>query len=176
MVNAVLGIIGRRGSGKTLLAVAYLYDFYKNKGKKIYSNIRLGFPYTPLTEEDIATLPPEMHGSVVLIDEIQAWYHAYNFLSKGARNLSTLLSQLRKRDITLIYTTQFYNYATKPTRQQTDYVITMESIAGMPKGVAKATIFDPKEFAGYDIIQEFQFDGRPYFNLYDTTEVVISKI
>lgn len=165
----IIGIVGRRGAGKTLYAVKLAYDYHL-LGKTIYSNIHLAFPYKTITPDMLLKLPTEMNNSVIIIDEVQAWADAYDFLSRHSRALANLAQQLRKRKIHLIFTTQFFRQAVKRLRDQTDYIITMEKY--FTSGTAITTVYDATALEGEDLVVKFVFNGRAYFGMYDTNEVV----
>lgn len=169
----ITGILGRRGAGKTLYAVYLLYQYYQ-QGYKIYSNIKLHFPYHELTLDMLSTLPKELNGSIIFTDEIQMWADAYNFLSKDSKAITTMATQLRKRKCQWIFTTQFFKQAVLRLRNQTDYLITMERY--QVDGKSKAIVYDPTAWEGEDEIGRFTFDGRKYFDLYDTNEVVLGRV
>ncbi len=167
----VIAINGRRGTCKTLLAVHYVHGYYL-QGRTVYSNIWLNFDYKPLTVEMIRELPDELKGSVVLIDEVQAWADAYKFFDKDSMALSTLATQLRKLKVTLIITCQDLRDTIIRLRRQVDYIIRMER-ASKIDGIAYATVLDATAAEGRDFVKQFLFDGRKYFDMYDTEEVVV---
>ena len=169
----VIAITGRRGSCKTLLAVHYCHG-YSVAGRKVFSNIWLNFDYTPLTLDMIRELSPELKGSVVLIDEVQMWADAYKFFTKDSVALSTLATQLRKLGVTLIITVQDLRDTIIRLRRQVDFMIKMER-ASRIDGIAYATVLDATAAEGRDFIKQFIFDGRMYFDMYDTNEAVLPE-
>lgn len=174
--NKVVAMIGRRGAGKTLLSVHYLYQYQKS-GRTIYSNIWLSFPYQKLTLTMLKELPEELNNSVIFIDEIHMWADAYKFFSKNSHALSTIATQLRKRNIVFIFTTQFFNQAVKRLRNQVDFIIMLEKYRNEPQfnGWSRVTVLDATAPNGRDYMGEFVFKGTPYFNMYDTNEIVLDE-
>lgn len=170
--NKIVAILGRRGAGKTLLGVHYC-KAYQLMGRVIYSNIWLDFPHEKLYLKDIEELPDKLNNSIVFIDEIQMWADAYNFLSKGSRAIATIATQLRKRNITFIFTTQFLKQSVVRLRDQVDYTLLLSKYK--VDGVANVEVLDATAPAGEDFIGEFIFDGRRYFNMYNTNEVVLPE-
>ena len=173
MQYKVVGILGRRGSCKSLLAVVYLYQYYK-LGKTIYSNIWLNFPYKKFTLDMLSTMPDELRNSVILIDEVQKWADAYRFFAKDSIALSNFVTQIRKLKVTLIITTQFARHTIVRLRDQFDNIIIMER-ASENDGIAFGTVLDATMPEGDDFVSDFYFDGRSYFDMYDTNEIVYGR-
>lgn len=169
----VIAIVGKRGSCKSLLAVYYMKGYY-DIGRTIYSNIWLSFDFKPLTMDMIRELPDELKGSVILIDEVDKWADAYKFFTKDSVALSTLATQLRKLKITLIITLQDLRDTIIRLRRQVDYIVQMER-ASKIDGIAYATVLDAGAAEGRDFVKQFLFDGRKYFDMYDTNEVVLPE-
>ncbi|MEM0173574.1 MAG: ATP-binding protein [Sulfolobaceae archaeon] len=175
--NKIVALLGRRGVGKSNHAISFLYYYYQ-QGRTIYSNIWLSFPYKKLELEMIKTLPEELNDSVIFIDEIHMWADAYKFFSKNSRSLSTLATQLRKRNITLIFTTQFLTQTVKRLRDQVDYLLLLEKYKPYDpsyNGWAKVVVLDATAPSGRDYLDEYIFDGRAYFNMYNTNEIVLDE-
>ena len=75
-------VIGRQGSGKTLFLVKKAYDYYL-EGKTIYSNIKLNFPFKPISLRDI--IDCKLRNAVVILDEVHLLLSARNSLSRQNR-------------------------------------------------------------------------------------------
>ena len=169
----VIAIVGRRGSGKTLLLTELLRDAFEHK-RKVIANYHLRFPYTYLRLEDVAKLPESIHDAALGLDELHMAADSRDFTRKSNRNLSTLFTQMRKRRCTVYYTTQFQSQIDKRIRQHTDVLIHCEP-TDVP-GVIRATVHDaPALMFSHvrdTILNRFVFDGRGIFDLYDTNEVI----
>ena len=162
-------VLGARGSGKTLFMTSLAYAYHK-EGKKIYANYHLiDIPYKHITFEELAALPAELNDAIVLLDEIQIGADAYEVFKKSNKMITVFATQLRKRKITLYYSTQVFTMVTKRLRQQTNYIIQCDPIQA---GITKISIFDRDKPFMDQYIKTFNFDGRPYFNKYDTNEVI----
>ena len=175
--NKIVALLGRRGAGKTLHSM-YFLKYYAEQGRPIYSNIHLSIPYKKLHLEMIRTLPDELNNAIVFIDEIHMWADAYKFFSRNSRSLSTLATQLRKRNITLIFTTQFLTQTVKRLRDQVDYLLLLEKYRPFdPKfnGWSKVMVLDATAPVGKDFIDEYIFNGTQYFDMYDTNEIVLDE-
>lgn len=117
-------IVGRRGSGKTLFMTILAHRYFNMDKRKIYANFHLTeIPYKYITFAELATLPDDLYDAVVFLDEIQVGADSYEIFKKSNKAITTFATQLRKRRITLYYSTQVFTQATKRLRQQTDYII-----------------------------------------------------
>lgn len=169
MLYPITAIIGDRGAGKTCIMTA-LAEAYHKEGKRIFTNYHLfHIPYTKITLEEMIKLPDHLNNSVVLIDEIHVWADAYDFMGKPARALATFATQLRKRKVNFYYTTQIFTQAPLRLRRQTNYFMAMQNTA--KQGQFKTQIID--RFNSNTIVNEFYFDGRPFYDKYDTDEVIV---
>jgi KaiC/GvpD/RAD55 family RecA-like ATPase len=166
-ISCVLGV---RGSGKTLFMTSLAYK-YAATGKKIIANYHLiDIEYTYMTFEEISKLPDELYNAVVLLDEIQIGADSYEIFKKSNKMITTFATQLRKRKIVMYYSTQVFTQTTKRLREQTNYIIQVENTN--QKGISKISVFDREKFLDEQHLKSFVFDGRPYFNYYNTDEVV----
>lgn len=171
---------GRRGSGKTASMVRDAYISY-TKGRKIYSNIHLYFPYEPITHENISKLKDsEFDNCVLLIDEIQVIFNSRNFQSKRNKDFSIFVQQTRKRKVDLFFTTQSLrtvdvnirenidiNVFPKPIYDDNENLIGFESIYQDPYG--------REGFGIYKDLSIVSYLAKPIFKLYDTNQIVTIK-
>jgi hypothetical protein len=122
----IIGFIGTIGTGKTISSVRQLYFFYK-LNYTIYSNIKLNFPYIPITYEMIKNYAKDKKAftnkSLIFIDEITLFLDSRR--SGSAKNLiiTYFLLQTRKKSCSVIYTAQFFHSVDKRLRDLTDDVI-----------------------------------------------------
>lgn len=119
MINRLLDeegfylIIGPQGSGKTLLGVALLFELKKlYPDKKIFSNTNLyNIEYEEYIFDDlfinIKNNNNYYDNSIMLFDEIHIFLNSLDFYKKENRLLQGFFSQLRKRKIILIGTSQY---------------------------------------------------------------------
>jgi hypothetical protein len=166
----ITALIGRRGSGKTLF-MTKLAEEYASDGFTIYANYHLTkTPYRPLSFKQLAELPDYLYDAVVLLDEIQIGADSYEIFKPSTKQITKFATQLRKRRITLFYATQDFKMAAKRLRGQTDYIIKFERTS--IDGVANLQVFDMGLPILDQCIKTFIFDGRPYFDHYDTDEII----
>lgn len=198
-----MAIVGKRGSGKTMYAVHKCKQYYDNGGV-IYSNTNLYFgkerlvikeEYSPdeieafkkkrlrpLTRRHVDTIPEELQGACILIDEIQAWADSYKFYTSEAINLSNLMTQMRKRKLFVIITTTHLDQAAKRIRQQMDYICYAEKVYLPEKqklGINPDNIVSAIDITLANERPEFSFLKRVYFNgeyiknMYETNMIII---
>ena len=113
-------LLGKQGSGKTLLLVKIALQ-YLRKGHKIYSNIHLNFDYSALDYNDI--IECKLNNSVVLLDEIHLLLPSRRSLSKRNTEIcDNFLSMARKQNTEIIGTTQTARKVDIRFREEADYV------------------------------------------------------
>ena len=175
-------VIGRQGSGKTLFLVKKAYDYYL-EGKTIYSNIKLNFPFKPISLRDI--IDCRLTNAVVILDEIHLLLSARNSLSKQNRLICDgFLSMVRKMGLKVIASTQTERKVDVRFREEKDFLYACNKYAYINDiwvEVLQSENLDKKIpiMIHLDIREEFSmnwiamsFIGNFYFDLFDTTEVV----
>jgi hypothetical protein len=191
----ITGILGNRGSGKTLTAVIYAYHKYLD-GYTIYSNIKLNFPYIPYDIDmllDFAESGKYFGETLFLIDEVHILFDSRTSGKSRNRIFSYFLNQSSKNALDIIYTTQFSRQAEIRLRLNTEVVITCNARSIVYKSANSNPIilpnYRPKKTdfkcityirtrtikfsdTGYDTEIMRTYLGNPYFKLYDTREVV----
>ena len=172
-----IGIIGEKGSGKSNLLTALLYDEYGN-GRKIVANYHLKFPFLYKSFADMTTLSDDLQDAVIGMDELAEGADSYEFLASNPRKITKLVAQIRKRNAVGIYNVQKYGWITKRLRDQTDAFILMEDLDKRKAdhtpyncdGVFRAEFCDEH----FRVIRTAVFDGKPFRSLYDTQEIISS--
>lgn len=163
-------ILGQRGAGKTLF-MTYLAHLYHGEGKNIFSNFTLNdIPFNHITFEELASLPDKLNNAVVFLDEIQVGADAYEVFKRSNKMITVFATQLRKRKITLFYSTQVFSMVTKRMRLQTNYIIEFEPQKQI--GLVKGRIFEYNTSNFQEYIKTIELDLKGYFNSYDTNEVI----
>jgi len=163
-------IVGDFGSGKTLFMtyLAYMNQNYR----KVFANYHLkDIPYTYISINDLAKFPDELRNAIVLIDEGHVGANAYDVFKKDVRNIAQFITQIRKRNIVMFWSTQRFRRVALPLRELTKYFYEMHPTEY--DGVSHVKIFDIDN--NYEFIKEFIFDGRKMFGKYDTEEIILNK-
>lgn len=118
---------GRTGSGKTLRAVNFaIRDFLL--GRRIYGNLHLKLiPYTFIEIPDLIqfVINDELDRTpkTLILDEIQTAFDGRRSGSQQNINLSIFVSQCRKLNFNIIYTSQFISGADPRMRTLTDKLV-----------------------------------------------------
>lgn len=179
----IVGIEGGLGSGKTIMVVRYLTKDYHN-GKRIYANFGLKrIKYKPLDVMEILELDEggfNLQDLSVAIDEITVFADCRTSMRKMNRFLSYFILQTRKRNVTLYYTTQDFNMVDLRLINHTDIRVVAEKIL-KADGVTyyeeyrKYTIYDLRDIKKLNW-KSFTLNITPYFEYYDTNEVILPPI
>lgn len=168
--DKVVCLIGDRGTGKTLFAVA-LSSQYANQGIKVFTNITLkGIKHISLQFEDIKGFPEWLHDGVIILDEMHVGADSYNFLSKDVQGITTFITQIRKRNLSFIYITQNFTTIAKRLRLQTNHSY---QFTKLDDGIAKVDIYDNMNF--YQHLNTIIFNGRSFYGNYNTKQIIQNK-
>lgn len=166
----IIGIVGDRGGGKTLTAVN-IVDEYQKAGLKVFSNFELiGIPYEHIEFNDIVDFPEYLHDGVIIIDEAHIGTDAYDFFSKRVREITKFATQIRKRRLIFLYTTQVFTQVAKRLRQQTDYIMYCNELH--VKGLIRVELYSNRT---QEYINGKTVDLSAYFGKYDTNELIMLK-
>ena len=172
--------IGRQGSGKTAFITKLLVDNYSND-RKVYSNYSLfGIDYQKITFDNkrnknaidilkvISENPDYFNNSIMLFDEIHIYFDSRDFMRQNNRIIQNFFSQLRKRNILLLATTQYILHLDVRIRRQALAVFQMTNLKD---GIFRV---DVHEIDGYytSFIRTELVNLKDYFKYYDTNELV----
>lgn len=172
----IIGFLGRRGSGKTLLMSIFALAM-KAQGDTIFANYGLTFPHERMDKAFLKSFfdtkgEAYLRGKdgTICIDEMTTFLDAYDFRSKKAQVFSYFLLQTRKRGVSLYYTAQQLNLVPIRIRNNTDLLIhpTINKAADtltytvyeyMPPHVRKKTVQTIRNVS-------------QFFSLYDSDEII----
>lgn len=172
----IVGFIGSMGSGKTLSLTRQVYREYR-KGKQIISNMHFNFPYTPLTIEMLLEYDQNdtpLHNCVLVVDEAHVYLDSRTSASKRNRIMSLFLTQTRKKNVHLYYTTQYYDQIDKRLRNNTECIVRCkkkEIFYKKSKFYLITNRYLIKEDCGFRTMVS-RYVGNKFFSLYDTGEVI----
>lgn len=178
----IIGIEGGLGSGKTLAVVRYLVKDY-NDGRIIFSNFKLKkIKYKPLDVLEILKLDEggvSLNNVSCAIDEITVFADCRTSMTKLNRFLSYFILQTRKRNVTLYYTTQDFNMVDLRLINHTDIRVVAEKIKKPDgeyyKDYRRYTIYDLRDLKNFNW-KSFTLKITPYYDYYDTNEVILPPI
>lgn len=106
--------------------------------------------------------------SIMLLDEIHIYFDSRDFMANNKRQVQTFFSQLRKRNILLLATTQYILNLDVRIRRQCKMVFEMSQV--------KEHIFKSRFYSidGYytEYIREELFNLSEYYKYYDTLEII----
>ncbi len=198
-LSKCIGLIGPRGSCKSIGAAAMGIIDYLIPGSKLISNIevkwglRLGDFLVGYASEELDKM--EMmkfnieENVAVLIDEVNIEFSEAR-RSMTNRNLifNKILQQLRKRSLNVIYTVQHEMWIDNRLRYQTNVFIKTQDVCMMPGGIhlpydlgeyASWKVFDMSGIFGQGsyvdthvpVIDGWNFSAKQWWNTFDTKQV-----
>lgn len=158
--------------GKTLGMVMAAVDAF-NQGKRIFSNIQLGFPHTPLDFRELELEDGQSiyWNSQIVIDELNFFFDARRSMSKKNQKFGTYLLQQKKQGATLTGTTHNIDYLDVRLRQNYDYVFRPEVYPAFPHRpeMLRLTVENgPLQPLTHKTLK---IPCRPFLGLYDTFAV-----
>jgi len=177
----IIGYIGTRGRGKTLSMVREAYEHYK-KGYEVYSNIKLSKKYFKhynliSLKEIIEWVKGDIQfkKAVFLLDEVHVYIDSRSGMSKKNVILSYFVLQTRKRDVRVLYTTQFIDQVDKRLRQPTEVIVQCNNaMTGTRFTAEQEEIYQVNKVLVRDNGGGFidRFLANDYFDYYSTDEIV----
>ena len=177
MIILYCGVVG---SGKTLSAVYECYKYYR-AGYKVYSNIKLNFPHTPMTHKVLFSMiesKEQLQDAVILLDEIHIVLDSRSSMNKKNKSLTYFILQTRKRNVRLLGTSQHLHQCDKRLRDTIDIIVFCRNLSNQTSTVADASL---KTFIQQESIYQWKegaapkvkvIHGNPIYPLFDTREIV----
>jgi len=188
-MNGFYLAIGKQGSGKTLFITKLMVEEkIKFKERKLFSNYtifdldfeRITFNRKIESErgleseqiidilEQLDNDPNYFNNSIMLLDEIHIYLDSLDFMKKNNRRMQTFFSQLRKRNILLLATTQYIMNVDIRIRRQCMAVFAMVNEG---EGIFEVTTHD---IDGYYTtpLSEKHVILSDYYKYYDTNEII----
>ena len=116
----------------------------------------------------ISDNPNYFNNSIMLLDEIHIYFDSRDFMKQNNRIIQNFFSQLRKRNILLLATTQYILHLDIRIRRQALAVFQMTNLKD---GIFRA---DVHEIDGYytNFIRTELVNLNDYFKYYDTNELI----
>ena len=167
---------GKRGAGKTLSMVKDGKKF-DQQGYKVLRNFYCKFG-TFIDNEEIIALDEfsELEDAVILIDEIQIFFDSRRSQKKQNVDFSHFVQQIRKRNISILCTTQYTKAIDLRLRQHLDVVaypkydkklevceVTYIDVTTLEEEPFTGNVKEPETIT-------IVFNAKPIFPLYDHKE------
>ena len=198
-------ITGPRGSLKTLLLTMLasrnllkcFYLRYYGITKHVWTNYPVGFYHhsvidnkvyylkpEPLNMESLYTFDAGLAAGWVYIDEIDQWYDRQDWAAVTQKLTNAVITQIRKRELSLAATTQNFQWLNARAQFQTDTLINCREAAFTPWGrkfglqMGHVSFLTLKDLSGvntgYQYAENFRtyntklLHGERYWDKYDT--------
>lgn len=116
---------GMPRTGKTLNMIWYAYNNQLNKQMETICNLLLGWEHKRMDVYDMLKIPfddVERNPKQLIIQEADKWFDSW-LKNNENRLLSSLTGQSGKRNLDILYDTQFYSRIQKSLRKVTDYKV-----------------------------------------------------
>lgn len=184
----VVGFVGPMRSGKTLSMTIEAYKQFL-KGRKVYSNYKLSFPYEDVDDQLLGAVTKdnktgEFDGAVVMLDEVHVYMDSRISSHKKNRLLSYFITQSGKLDSLVLWSSQYFGQVDKRLRLNTQVLFKAErlSLQGVPlrqDDKREDFLVDLHRYSFRDDGKRlgFFYDGtrtlkhpKKYFSLYDTKQ------
>ena len=167
---------GAMGCGKTLTLVKDGLQLH-NLGYRVLRNFSLPFGEY-LTNDDILKLDKDsdVDNCVLLIDEIQMFLDSRMGMKKANLRFSYFIQQIRKRNITLLCTTQFARNVDLRLKQHIDVEAHPRFLKEF--GVCEVTYVDLTQIENNFLLNvepsqvKIVYDASPIFDIYNTFEKI----
>lgn len=187
--SPIIGFIGRRGSGKTLLMTIFILKMTIANARAgitttIYSTYDIKFPakikryvvFNYLDHDNFEMLFKRggcyrLKNVIFAIDEVSAYMGKYGWMKEEAKTFCLFAMQSRKRHVNIMYTGQTEDQAVRMLRINTELMI-------YPRyDCSRDSIkYDVGDWDGMSslITSTRQVDGvSRYFGYYDTDQIVM---
>jgi len=165
----LIGIAGALGSGKTLFMTRCLYkEWLKDIDKKIATNYNLnGIPHRFIVAKELFDLKQSLQNTILGIDEMHIFLDCRE--SHKNKQMTHFILQTRHLGVHLYFTTQDISQVDVRLRRMLDVLAycTKTHIDNF----FKVKIIDYRDTLNITT-NTFIFDGSPYYDMYDTREII----
>lgn len=197
MDSVVSGMTGPRGSGKTLV-MTYLAMQDMANGIPVLANYKIQGPFKkrgsivnvesqPLDLPQLFEMSSSLRQCVAAIDEINLWFESTRAMSNGNRIIGIVLQQIRKRQMSVYWTSQNFDWVYNRIRWQTDTITECMDAAKTPQGreiglkKGERILLRTRDESGYltglpyrltGLVFPGVLDARPMWGCYNTEEII----
>lgn len=167
------------------------------KHEEITANFKLNFAHHRRSfdqiREEVAKAGkngyvPSFAGHIIALDELGIGADSYDFFTKDTRQITELVLEIRKLGCIVYYTVQRFGLIARRLRDQTDGFVLMRDLdkgkMTYPDGSPAKRHRDVCDgLAQYQFVDSYQepigrpklFDGKPWYEYYDTDEFIHNK-
>jgi hypothetical protein len=161
--------------GKTLACVIFAYWAYK-RGRRVFSTIDLGFPYEPLTFNELdlsqsVERSKRFHNSFILIDELNFFFDCRASASSQNRRFGAFLLQQKKQGAHIMGTTHGLSYLDLRLRDNHDFIATPTTIPAHPDAPVVLELVMENGPTMPAFKKTIRAKCAPFLGLYDTTNI-----
>ena len=173
----LIGITGAIGGGKTVLMSRFAYkEYIKNKEDvdngemELVTNYKLnGIPFRYIKADELFDIKSSLKNCRLFIDEMHMFMDSRSSFNKKVKQLTHFILQTRHLGVHLYFTTQDIGQVDIRLRRQLD-------ILAYCSQTQYADYFRVKTVDYRDVLNirktEYVYNARPYYCLYDTTEII----
>ncbi len=173
-----MAFTGYRGSTKTANAVMWCLDAMVNdvechSNQPIKANLLLPDGSHKLVQSvdldypKFLTSPQSFYRVLVLLDELQLLANSLRTTSNGNLLLQEISTQIRKQEMSMIYTIQEINWGDSRFAYQTDVEVECQDLAFTPWGMEQGLEFGELAKCTYKDLTGV-YTGRPYYKYFES--------
>lgn len=178
----IVGVIGKLGSGKTMILNEFGYQV-AIRGGLVFSNFFTTYRSYKYEDPNFALHLPNRSDCVILGDEFYVYLDPREYSKSSNVNLTHLLMQLRKKGVTFIVSAPAFRLFDVRLREIFDYVIHAKDcyfLSGSSKAYVVTDFYTPLVMSnvsaykksGHSIIP---IDGKDTYNTHETVGLLSGK-
>jgi len=173
----IIAIVGPIGSGKTLSMTRYAYKEYikfkeqiANNELQLITNYHLiNIPHKIIKTNELFEMKETLRNARLFIDEMHIFMDSRSSQNKTVKKLTQFILQTRHLGVHLYFTSQDIGQVDIRLRRQIDMLVYCTQTKY--DGWFKQRIIDYRDVMDIQS-NEIVFNGKPYYGLYDTLELV----
>jgi len=173
----LIGITGPIGGGKTLFQTRFIYkEYIKNKELiddgdiEIVTNYMLnGIPFRYIKADELFNIKQSLKNTRIFIDEMHIFMDSRNSQTATNKALTHFILQTRHLGVHLYFTTQDIGQVDVRLRRQLDILVYCSQTH--IKDWFTVKIVDYRDILNIRK-NSFTYYGKPYYELYDTSEII----
>jgi hypothetical protein len=167
----LIGICGPIGSGKTLFMTRCLYkEKMQRPDTEIVTNYKLvNIPFRYINTNDLFDIKQQVKNTNIGIDEFHIFLDSRSFMKASNQQLTHFILQTRHLGVNLYFTTQDISQVDIRLRKQLDFLAYCTQT--IYQDFFKVKMIDYRDVLNIRT-NTFVYNGTPYYQLYDTTEII----